>query len=97
MSERLLQFTVPEDLYDAVDETSGFLGNMQNKLRICLALGMFIFGEISLARAAELAETPLTEFMDVLEKLHIPAITYNDEMLADDMQFIEMYKGAPLK
>ena len=71
MSERLLQFTVPEDLYDAVDETSGFLVNVQNKLRTSLALGMFMFGEISLARAAELAEMPLAEFIDILEKLNI--------------------------
>jgi len=97
VSEKLLQFTVPEDLFDAVDETSGFLDNAQNKLRICLALGMLIFGEISLARAAELAGMPLAEFMDVLEKLHIPAITYTDEMLADDLQFIEIYKEAALK
>ena len=97
MSERLLQFTVPEDLYDAVDENNGFLGNAQNKLRISLALGMFMFGEISLARAAELAEMPLAEFMDVLEKLHIPAVIYTDEMLADDLQFIEMHKGVPLQ
>jgi len=96
VSEKLLQFTVPEDLYDAVDEASGFLGNVQSKLRISLALGMLLFGEISLARAAELAEMPLAEFMDVLEKLHIPAIRYTDEMLSDDLQFIEMHRGAPI-
>jgi len=97
VSERLLQFTVPEDLYDAVDETSGFLVNVQNKLRTSLSLGMFMFGEISLARAAELAEMPLAEFIDVLEKLNIPSFLYTDEMLADDLQFIETHKGEPLK
>ena len=97
MSERLLQFTVPEDLYDAVEETSGIFMNVQNKLRISLVLGMFMFGEISLARAAELAEMTLAEFMDVLEKLNIPSFAYTDEMLADDLKFIETHKGAPLK
>ena len=97
MSERLLQFTVPEDLYDAVDETSGLLENVQNKLRTSLALGMFMLGEISLARAAELAEMPLAEFIDVLEKLNIPSFVYTDEMLADDLQFIEMHRAEPLK
>jgi len=94
MSERVLQFTIPEDLYDAVDETSGFLENVQSKLRISLALGMFMFGEISLARAAELAEMPLAEFMDILEKLHIPSIMYTEDMLFDDLQFINAHTGA---
>jgi len=97
VSERLLQFSVPEDLYESVDETSGFLGNVQSKLLMSLALGMFIFGEISLARAAELAGMPLAEFIDILEKLHIPAVIYTNEVLADDLQFIEMHKGAQLK
>jgi len=97
MTERLLQFTVPGDLFNAIDETSGFLTNVQNRLRTSLALGMFMFGEISLARAAELAEMPLIEFINVLEKLNIPSFIYTDEMLADDLQFIETHKGALFK
>ena len=93
MSEKSLQFSVPEDLYDAVDEFNGFLGNVQNKLRTSLALGMFMFGEISLSRAAELANMPLTEFMDLLEKLHIPAVIYTNEVFTDDLQFIEIHNG----
>ena len=97
MSERLIQFSVPEDLYVAVGETGGFLGSVQNKLRISLALGMFMFGDISLARAAELAEKPMADFMVILERLHIPSVLYTDEMLADDLQFVETHRGAPLK
>ena len=93
MSEKLLQLSIPEDLYDAVDESSGFLGSVQGKLRISLALGMFMFGEISLAKAAELANMPLADFMGLLEKLRIPAILYTNEVFADDLQFIETHKG----
>jgi len=93
VSERLLQFSIPADLYDAVDEANGFIGNVQSKLRISLALGMFMFGEISLAKAAELAAMSLTEFMGILEKPHIPAVIYTDDELADDLRFIEMHVG----
>ena len=97
MSERLLQFSIPADLYYAVDETNGFLGSVQSKLRISLALGMFMFGEISLAKAAELAMLSLTEFMSILEKLHIPAVIYTDEELADDIKFIDLHAGDQTK
>ena len=93
MPEKLLQLSIPEDLYDVFDDSCGFLGNMQNKMRVSLAIGLFMIGEISLAKAADLANLSLIDFMDLLKKMHIPAIIYTNEMLADDIQFIDKHIG----
>jgi predicted HTH domain antitoxin len=64
-----------------------FLGkNLEEKVTVSLAISLFAEKQVSLARAAELSNKPLTEFMDILQKSNIPWCEYTEEIKnADDL------------
>ena len=78
-----IQLTIPDDLAYAVTSSP----NRKNALHLSLAIGMFVSREISLAKAAQLADKNIFVFMDILQTLDIPAVVYTDAMLDDDLQF----------
>ena len=49
------------------------------QIRAALAIHLFVVGDVSLGRAAELAGEPRVEFMKLLGELGIPAVTYGRE------------------
>ena len=61
--------------------------SVHDRLQANLAVGMFVSKEISLAKAAQLAQKDIEEFMYILKKLEIPAVTYSEDMLEDDLEF----------
>ena len=44
---------------------------------------------MSLGKAAELAEMPLGRFIDFLNTLEIPVISYDDEELSDEFKTVK--------
>ncbi|GHU55271.1 hypothetical protein FACS1894132_11130 [Clostridia bacterium] len=60
---------------------------IKDKLQLSLAVGMFVSHEISLAKAAQLANKSLSEFMGILKAVGISSISYTYEMIDDDLHF----------
>ncbi|MCL1995799.1 MAG: UPF0175 family protein [Defluviitaleaceae bacterium] len=89
MTERTISVSVPLDLYAEMDNAPSFHGNLMQKLKLNLAIGMFISKEVSLSRAAEYAEMPLSDFIDMLNKFGVSSVNYSAEMFADDLEFSE--------
>ena len=56
-------------------------------------IGMFVSKSISFAKAAQLSGMGLSEFMDLLRTVNIPAVDYTEKMLDDDLEFIKEYES----
>lgn len=65
--------------------------NIEDKVRLSLAIGMFVDRTVTLERAAELAGKPLANFIDVLRIKKIPWMEYTAEHLEEDEQAIRKY------
>lgn len=84
-----ISLSIPDDIVFEVNSLPKHEPTINAKLMLSLAIGMFISREISLAKAAQLAGKNLTDFMDILNDLNIPAFSYTSDMLEDDLKFVE--------
>ena len=66
-------------LFNSLDGT-----NIDSKVKISLAIGLFVEKQVTLARAAELSGKTLGEFIDLLRSKRIPWVEYTEEQLKDD-------------
>ena len=82
-----INFTIPDDIIYEIKSLPKRESDISDKLQLSLAIGMLVSREISLAKAAQLANKSLFEFMDILKSLSVPAVVYADEMLEDDLRF----------
>jgi len=80
-----MSIELPNELAFQIESTTNHGNAVSDKLKMLLALGLFVSREVSLAKAAELAGQTLMEFMGTLKFLGIPAVIYTDEMLLDDI------------
>ena len=92
MTEKTVTLSVPPDLYAELGSVPSFQGNLIQKLQLSMAIGMFISKEVSLSRAAEYAGMSLTDFSEMLNGFGVSVVNYSEEMLADDIAFIEGIK-----
>lgn len=87
-----IEIIVGSDTHGFEDEWLGsirtahqFIRDYKNKY----AIDTFIQGEISLARAAEIAETPLAKFMEELKEQGIAWAEYGEQEFQMDLEFLE--------
>ena len=59
------------------------------RVRVALAIQLFVGDEISVGRAAELAGYPLVEFYDLLRELGIPVVVYDREEYERDQPAVD--------
>ncbi|MCL2187962.1 MAG: UPF0175 family protein [Defluviitaleaceae bacterium] len=86
---RSVSLTIPDDVYFEVSSLPSREATLNDKLQLRLAIGLFVFQEVSLSKAAQLAGQNLIEFMNTLNGLGIPSFTYTEDMLNDDLKFVE--------
>lgn len=87
MSEQTISVTIPSDLYTELGSVPSYNGKLMRRLLLDLAVGMFVSGEISLARAAAFASMPIADFAELLNNYGVPVVDYTEDMLADDLTF----------
>ena len=62
-----------------------FLGdNLEEKVNVSLAISLFVGKQVTLARAAELANRTLADFMAILQKINIPWFEYSEYIKNSD-------------
>lgn len=83
-----VRLDIPDDIVFEIQSLPKRETKINDKLQLSLAIGMFVSQEISLAKAAELAKKNLIEFIAILKDLNIPSFFYTDDMLDDDLQFV---------
>jgi predicted HTH domain antitoxin len=84
-----ISLTIPDDIVFEVKSMLPKDKSLNALLQLSLAIGMFVSQEISLARAAQLAEKSLDSFISILNERGIPALNYSEDMLEDDLKFAE--------
>lgn len=80
---------VPGELLDQLGSSS--LGTLEasRRVRVALAIHLFLTQAVSIGRAAELADCGLVEFHHLLRSLNLPTVFYGPEEYAQDMETIE--------
>lgn len=62
--------------------------NVDEKVRVSLAVGLFVGKSVTLAKAAELAGKSLSDFIDLLRDSNIAWMEYTDEHFEDDLETV---------
>ena len=84
-----ISLTIPTDIAFEVKSRTNSEEALNGSIKLSLAIGMFVSQEITLAKAAELAEKSILEFIGTLKERGIPAFFYSRDMLEDDLKFAE--------
>ena len=82
-----INLSIPDDIVYEIKSLPKRETTITDKLHVSLAIGMFVSREISLAKAAQLANKNIFDFMNILKSLDISAVVYTNEMLDDDFYF----------
>ncbi|GGM42797.1 hypothetical protein GCM10011351_30930 [Paraliobacillus quinghaiensis] len=81
---------LPNEIISILDK-SGNGKNLDDKVRLSLAIAMFVEKTVTLERASELAGRSLANFIDVLRAKRIPWMEYTNDHVADDELAIQKY------
>lgn len=73
-----------EDLTEFINKLAFLGSSLEEKINVSLAISLFAGKQVSLARAAELANKPLSEFTGILKKINIPWCEYTEDMKNSD-------------
>lgn len=87
LGQEFVQVNLKDDFKEVFK--SGSNGNLDDNITVSLAIAAFIEKRVTLARAAELAEKSLSEFIDILSKYKIPWMEYTDETFKEDQETLE--------
>lgn len=67
--------------------------SIDGKVKVSLAIGLFVEKQVTLAKAAELSGKTLGEFIDLLRLKNISWMEYTEEHLHDDERAIRELLG----
>jgi predicted HTH domain antitoxin len=73
-----------EDLTMFINRLAFLGSNLEERVNVSLAISLFVGKQVSLARAAELANRSLVDFMDMLKRINIPWCEYAEDMKNSD-------------
>lgn len=77
-TERIkIDFNLSNDLIPLIEDL-GLSKSLNNNITISIAIALFISKSVSLARAAEIAEMDLADFMTLLKNKNIPWNEYTE-------------------
>lgn len=92
LRESDVSVNIPGNLIPLLDDLAH--GNtLDDNVRISLAIGLFVTKTVSLARAAEIAELSLNDFIYILTAKNIPWSEYTEkDMMQDNMAIKDLIK-----
>ena len=91
MNRKALEITLKEDFRDVFkSETDDVLNK---NIEVSLAIAALIEKRVTLARAAELANKGLSDFINLLQKYNIPWMEYTEETFREDQEVLKELKG----
>jgi predicted HTH domain antitoxin len=90
LDEKDMNVRLPNEIIRILDKSVNGK-NIDEKVRLSLAIGMFVDRTVTLERAAELAGKPLANFIDILRSKKVPWMEYTEGHLEEDEQAIQNY------
>src|SRR5712692_11978841 len=85
MTQVKLEVEVPEELLSLLSGSGLSARDRAGQIRAALAIHLFLVGEISLGKAAELSGEGRAQFEDLLLRLGLPLVQYDEEDYRQDM------------
>lgn len=86
-----IELSVPVDVATAIWRHARVGAEREARVRSLIAIGLFVEGTISLAKAADLAKLSRHEFALLLKQLGLPAYRYTDIDHTEDAVFIKSF------
>ena len=90
LDEKDMNVRLPNEIIQILDKSVNGK-NINEKVRLSLAISMFVDHTVTLERAAELAGKPLANFIDILRSKGIPWMEYTAEHFDEDNLAIQKY------
>jgi len=91
-SERIkISLDLSNDLIPLIEDL-GLSKSLNDNITISIAIALFISKSVSLARAAEIAEVDLVDFMDLLKNKNIPWNEYTEDEFRLDRIALKDFK-----
>jgi len=91
-SERIkISLDLSNDLIPLIEDL-GLSKSLNDNITISIAIALFISKSVSLARAAEIAEMDLVDFMDLLKNKNIPWNEYTEDEFRLDRIALKDFK-----
>lgn len=81
---------LPAELIPVLDQL-GAGKNTDERVKISIAIGLFTGNVVSLARAAELANKSVHEFITILQQRNIAWTQYDEEELTHDVTLVRQH------
>jgi predicted HTH domain antitoxin len=78
-----VQVSIPEEFVPLANNLSSN-DDINESVKVSLAIGFYTSKVVTLARAAELADKGLLDFIDILKSKDIPWMEYTEEELMQD-------------
>ncbi|MDR3667845.1 MAG: UPF0175 family protein [Ignavibacteriaceae bacterium] len=93
MNQIAINMYLPEDVLLEINALHIEGKTLEDKLKLNLSIGLFVSKDISLGKAAQLAGKSLSEFINILNHLNIPAVEYTEDMYEDDLKFMSNHES----
>ena len=90
----VVQFHLPRDIIAAIRAYKSMNLTEEEQIKVPLALGLFVQGSISLAKAAWFAGMTRYEFAFLLKQIGLSAYEYTKTDYREDMDFVASVMGA---
>jgi len=92
MSDVRLDVEVPEELLQLLSRSKLSTGDRATQVRTALAIHLFLTGEVSLSKAAELTGEDRASFERLLRGLDLPLVFYGREEYLRDLRAVEAFE-----
>ena len=86
----VVELHLPADVLTALRERQGSARTDEERVKMHLAIGLFVDGAVSLAKAAELAGMGRYEFALLLKRMNLPAYDYTADEYQEDLAFLRV-------
>lgn len=90
MLESNLNVSIKHDFKEIFKADAG--KNLNDSVQLSLAIAAFVERKVTLARAAELADKSLSDFIRILIRYNIPWMEYTDESMQQDEETLEFLR-----
>lgn len=91
INQKFLNISLKDDFKEVFK--SGSNETLNDNIETSLSIAAFIEKRVTLARAAELADKDLSEFVKILSKYDIPWMEYTEETFKEDQETLEELRG----
>ena len=95
MSDVRLDVDVPEELLQLLSRSRLSTRDRATQVRTALAIHLFLTGDVSLSKAAELTGEGRASFERLLQGLDLPLVFYGREEYLRDLQSVEAFEREP--